>query len=679
MRAEGRDGATRPGGGLLNETGGVRFDDPHAVLEADDAPATQAFRAAHREALDAYLRGTRLAVIRTAIAGEICRLDRAALPLSVGDGFIAHRVDQMTGESQIVAGATSDVLDRVLVDSATWSGVAPAIDWLVPSPKGTYAAFSVSERGDEDGAVRVVEIATGRLLDDRVDHVFLVPVAWLPDESGFYVNASPDHHARVSTPFLYLHRLGATRLPLPEPVWHLTGPYAFPQISTDDRHVVVSGSVYAPRPVAYREIGADDGWRPLLAGFAASFIGEADGDALIMLTTDRAPRGRIVSIPLATAADRDTWREIVPEGDGVMRSFARLGDGVVTAELVDGAWSVRVYDAGGQLDHVVALPSPTGLDLLFGFGQAPAEPRVFADGGGAVRLLRSSFDLPPAQVRYVPATRTLALLTPAAPGPRAIAATLRRCTSSDGTPVTYWEVGLRAEGGRRPALVYGYGAFSVVVNTPTYPAVVAPFLDAGGVLVLPHLRGGGEHGDTHWREARRHGRQRCYDDLYAVVEDAIAGGIVDPQRIAFAGASNGGLTAAVALTQRPDLWRAVVCAIPLIDVLVMMREPWAAPLVDELGDPRDAADAAVIAQYAPLQAIRPGTRYPAVLVDCGEHDLRCPPWHSRKLVAALEAATASDRPILYRERADGGHVLAEGREWAVWLAFLMRELEMVAR
>jgi prolyl oligopeptidase len=442
---------------------------------------------------------------------------------------------------------------------------------------------------------------------------------------------------------------------------------------------VVSGSIYAPHPVAYRALGADDGWRPLLVGFAASFIGEVDGDALLALTTDRAPRGRIVSIPLATAADRDTWQEVVPEGDGVMRSFTRMGEGLVTAELVDGAWSVRVYNAGGRLDHVVVLPAPVGLDLLFGFGQAPPEPRVFSDGDDAVRLLRTSFALPPAQVRYVPATRALDHLTAAEVAPRALEATLHRCTSSDGTTVTYWAVGLRGVGARRPALVYGYGAFSVVVNTPAYVAAAAPFLDAGGVLILPHLRGGGEHGDAHWREARGHGRQRSYDDLYAVVEDALAAEIVDPARIAFAGASNGGLMAAVALTQRPELWRAVVCAIPLIDVLGMMREPWAAPLVEELGDPRDAADAAVIAQYAPLQAIRLGTRYPAVLVDCGERDLRGPPWHSRKLVAALEAATASGRPILYRERPNGGHVLAEGREWAVWLAFLMRELEMVAR
>ena len=188
----------------MNETGGVRFDDPYSGFEADDAPATQAFRAAHRVALDTYLRGTQLAVIRTAIADEIGRLDRAALPLAAGDGFIAHRIDQMTGESQIVAGARSDALDRVLVDTATWPGVAPAIDWLVPSPKGAYAAFSVSERGDEDGAVRVVEIATGRLLDDRVDHVFLAPVAWLPDESGFYVNASLPERATLELGYEYL-------------------------------------------------------------------------------------------------------------------------------------------------------------------------------------------------------------------------------------------------------------------------------------------------------------------------------------------------------------------------------------------------------------------------------------------------------------------------------------------
>ena len=661
----------------MNETGKVRFDDPRAVLEADDASETRAFRTAHVKALDAYLQSTQLAVIREAVAEEMGRLARAELPLPAGGGFVAHLLDRMTGASRIVAGAAEDSLDRVLVDTATWPGVAPAIEWLASSPKGTYAAFAVSERGDEDGSVRVVEIATGRILDDRIDHVFQTPVVWLPDESGFFVNASPDHHARVSMPFLYFHRLGETRLPAPEPIRHLTGPFAFLQVSTDGRHIVVSGSGYAPRPVAYRAIDDEEGWRPLLDGFAASFIGDVEGDEMVLLTTDRASRGRIVSVPLATAADRDTWREILPEGDGVIRSFVRMADGLITAELVDCAWAVRVYDAEGRLDHVVDLPSPGGLDLLFGFGQSPLEPRVSPDGEGAVRLLRSSFDLPPAQVRYAPATRKLEYLTAAVTGPREIEATLRRCPSSDGTTVTYWQVARRGVTGRRPALVYGYGAFSIVVNTPAYPAVVAPFLDAGGVLVLPHLRGGGEHGDDHWRAARRHGRQLSYDDLYAVVEDAVGVDIVDAGRVAFAGASNGGLTAAVALTQRPDLWRAVVCAIPLTDVLGMLREPWAAPLIEEFGDPRDAGDATAIAEYAPLQAIRPGTRYPAVLVDCGEHDLRCPPWHSRKLVAALEAATASDRPILYRERPDGGHVLVEGREWSVWLAFVMRELGMI--
>jgi prolyl oligopeptidase len=247
-------------------------------------------------------------------------------------------------------------------------------------------------------------------------------------------------------------------------------------------------------------------------------------------------------------------------------------------------------------------------------------------------------------------------------------------------PVWYWQVSSVDVALPAPALAFAYGGFNIAIHTPAYPAPLIPFLQAGGILLLPQLRGGGEQGLRHWRDATRTGKQRTYDDLYAVVEDAVARGAADRDRIAFAGASNGGLTASVALTQRPAMWRAVVPAIPITDMLSLDRRPFGDLLGTEYGDPRDPDIAAARAALSPVHNVRPGTRYPAVLVDVGERDTRCPAPEGYRLVAGLQAAQAdASRPILLHERPLQGHVTAEGEVWPVWLAFLMRELGLERR
>lgn len=208
---------------------------------------------------------------------------------------------------------------------------------------------------------------------------------------------------------------------------------------------------------------------------------------------------------------------------------------------------------------------------------------------------------------------------------------------------------------------------------PAYVGHVEPCLDAGGIYVVAHLRGGGEYGTEWWMHGRMAAKQNVFDDLYAVCEQLIAEGMTRADLLAFQGSSNGGLVAAVAATQRPDLFRAVVARVPLLDLLRASRFA----LVMEFGDPENPADAPVLAAYSPYHNVRE-TSYPAVLLDAGENDPRCPPWHARKMAARLQSVNRSSNPILLRVWKESGHVgsskaLQLDRS-ADWLAFVMREL-----
>jgi len=227
----------------------------------------------------------------------------------------------------------------------------------------------------------------------------------------------------------------------------------------------------------------------------------------------------------------------------------------------------------------------------------------------------------------------------------------------------------------RPTLLYGYGGWNIAFM-PTFYGPLTALLDAGGVLAFANLRGGGELGWDGWQQGRLHSKQRTFDDLYAVAEYLIAEGVTARDRLALAGASNGGLLAAAAVTQRPDLWRAVCVLVPLTDMLRYKIDDFSVQCVEEYGDPDDPADAPVLKAYSPVHNVHDGTAYPATLIVCGGDDIRCPAWHGRKLAAALAHANSGDHPILYRVWPGAAHmsaVLGEAGWTAEWLGFVMNE------
>jgi prolyl oligopeptidase len=273
-------------------------------------------------------------------------------------------------------------------------------------------------------------------------------------------------------------------------------------------------------------------------------------------------------------------------------------------------------------------------------------------------------------------SRGLTLLEPPAVVLDDIAVELRALTGPEGRMVTYSLVSPAdvRPGVPRPTLIYGYGGWNVSF-VPAFLGKLAPFVQAGGSVVIVNLAGGGEYGEEQWRAGRMAAKQGTFDDLSAVAEALIADGVTTPGQLGVVGESNGGLLAAAAVAQRPELWGAVCVQVPLTDMLRALEDPFGAAVVIEYGDPSSPDDAPRLMSWSPYHNLREA-EYPPVLVWTGENDARCAPWHARKFAARLQRANRSSSPILLRARADGGHlsVGTDPDQVAEWLGFLMREL-----
>jgi prolyl oligopeptidase len=228
--------------------------------------------------------------------------------------------------------------------------------------------------------------------------------------------------------------------------------------------------------------------------------------------------------------------------------------------------------------------------------------------------------------------------------------------SRDGTPITMFVVQPRGVtlDGRNPTYLTGYGGFNISMS-PGFSRSLILWLERGGVVAIPNLRGGGEYGES-WHQAGMLGsKQNTFDDFIAAAEWLIANGYTGPDRLAAAGGSNGGLLMGAVLTQRPDLFRAVVAQVPLLDMLRYHHFLIARLWIPEYGSPDDPEQFRWLRAYSPYHHVRDGVPYPAVLLATAESDTRVDPMHARKMAARLQAATSADRPVLLRLEARAGH------------------------
>lgn len=665
---------------------GVSFSDPYRWLE-DDTDETAAWQRAQTAVADEFVGGwPHLATLRELVDHHIADGTGSANwmvdppPRFAGGRWF--RLDRSPGpaypeRSRVMVADTPDGSGRVLYDPE--NDGTRQVSWLVPSPDGRIVAFGVCDEGSELGEIRLCDVATGARLPDRIPHLTMGPLVapqWMPDSAGFFYTAG-DTSADAFTFQLYFHRVGSASAAGPEPVHIVDAPVA--QVAADGRHAVVTGVWPLPRYVCdlpRRE------WRPFIQDVDASVAGVIDGDRYVAVTNHSAPRGRVVAIPFDSPVPdaADSWPELVPESDRVLSHVRLVGDRLVVTGSVDTEARAWVFDRDGQELEEVPLPGAGALpsDVLPNAALAPdGHPDEFV-------FLFSTPTSSPGLYCYRLGTGEVDTLRAPRAGLPGATTSLRWARSADGTRVPYHLV--LPEGAdpaqRLPTLITAYGGGRVAWPAQ-YPGPIAAFVAAGGALAISHQRGGGDLGSD-WADAGRltH-RQNSYDDLYAVAEHLVATGVTTTDRLAVTGWSNGGVMAGVALTQRPDLWAAVVPQCPILDILGTHRHPYGRFAVQaEFGDLDDPDDVHRLAGISPYHLIRDDVSYPSVYVHAGGADFACPPGPSRKFIARFQAAAGTAAPALLRVWDGVGHGTSSSRSEGLthtthWLAFLMRCLGMI--
>jgi prolyl oligopeptidase len=409
-------------------------------------------------------------------------------------------------------------------------------------------------------------------------------------------------------------------------------------------HFVSTSLDWAKNDLFVRRAGTEGAFAAVAKGLDGTTDGDAWKGTLYLRTNVGAPRYKIVS---ASPAEPAKWTTLVPELEGVIESM-QLVDGKLALHVLENAHSrVLVYALDGRREREIALPSLGTVSRLE--GDPAGGPLYFTFTGYTAPAMAYRCDvrtgaIEPLEARKLP-------FDPAAYETEQVWA-----TSKDGTKTPLFLVQKKGtkRDGQRPTRLYGYGGFNIS-ETPTFKSAILPWLDRGGVYASACLRGGGEFGRA-WHEAGRLAKkQNTFDDYYAAAEWLISNGVTKPSRLACEGGSNGGLLVGAAITQRPELWGAALCEVPLLDMIRYQRFSIARYWVPEYGSSEDAEQFKTLMAYSPYQNVKAGVHYPPTLLLAGAFDSRVDPLHARKMAALMQARDAGPGPILLRVEDNAGH------------------------
>jgi len=657
------------------DVSGVVFTDPYTWLEEDRDPEVVQWQKAQNSVTDTFLaESCDVEGVGAAIVRHIA--PPPTVPVRRGDRTYFLRPDGDASRPVLVVNDSGD--EHVVVDPNLAGG--RTLDWWHVSPTGRWVLYGLSVGGDEQSVLHAHDVDARQTLPVNIPFCSALAPAWTPDESGIWFNKGLQRDQEDSQKYLFHWRFGDHAPIDPEPTPFDLPIHAVPIMSPDGRWlgVLTYPAVHTFRLAWIRDVKDPSGqWRRFVEDGDELCLGFFHGDRYIAVSKDEAPRGRVVSIPVATSADVSTWKELVPQTEAVLESIVPVGDRIVLNALSEARSRLTVHTFDGELVDEVKLPE-TGVVSALALDPDPIDPT-------GIRFLFGSVTTSDALFRYAIATAELEALT--TPMAKLEGVTTRRilAPSRDGTLIPALLVHLDDLDldTPHPAIIRAYGGFNHRF-LPSYDPAGAMIVEAGGIYVHANLRGGGEFGSDWWRAGRMARKQNTFDDLFGVAEYLIREGVTTADQLGMIGGSNGGLTASAAAVQRPDLFRAIVPSIPIVDLLRVTRDPFPYSAVAlDYGDPNVPHMAAWLYDYSPIHHIEDGNEYTAMLVHCGNDDYRCPPWHSRKLAGALQNATVSSRPILLRVMDDIGHgtgkTAANALAWAAEpYAFLMNAVGLTA-
>jgi prolyl oligopeptidase len=666
---------------------GVEVTEDYRWLEDAASEETRAWTEAQHERTMTYLRALPSYGDVRRRAEEILSADATAYAGPRRGGDVTFALKFQPPRQQPLLVALTDVTDlgteRELVDpNAIDPSGATTIDWFVPSPDGRLVAVSLSSHGTEDGTLHVVDTGTGGAVETPIPRVHGGTaggsLAWRGDGGGFWHTRypAPGERAEEDAPFyqeVWFHELGSS-----QDRQELAGVFA------DDRIVehFLSSSPDGRWVLDRAQKGDGGEWqlfaRPqgeggrwwMLADIADKVVGAGFAGALFLLSRLDAPRGQLLRLPMAPDATAADASVVVPHAARAIEGFAVTDGRLWVLDIDGGPSALRVFDHRGTALAPVDLPAVCSVEGLTRLGddevafavETFTSPRSWWIGvDDALALRPTALDTTtPLDFSNIETRRVFA-------------------TSEDGTQVPISLIAERGvlDSGAAPTLLTAYGGYGISLKPSFQPGDLL-WLEQGAVLAVANIRGGGEYGEEWHHAARLRTKQRCFDDFAACARHLVATGVTTVDRLAIMGGSNGGLLMGAVLTQHPEIARAVIAAVPVLDMLRVELHPNGAFNVTEYGTVRDPDDFAALYAYSPYHRVVDGTPYPAVLLTAGEFDPRVDAYHAKKMAARLQAATSSEHPVLLRIEA-GGHGIGQSLDQMVGLladvyAFAFAEL-----
>lgn len=671
---------------VVDDYHGVKVPDPYRWLEDLDSPEVKAWVEAQNRVTFSFLESI---PARTAIRNRITELfdfERFDVPSVSGGRYFFTRNSGLQNQSVLYVAEDLKSEPRVLLDPNTLSADGTvALAGADVTDDGKLLAYAIARAGSDWNELYVRSVETGQDLPDHMKWVKFSGISWTLDGGGFFYSRydePKDAKLEASNYYqkLYYHRLGTPqsedRLIYDRPdqkEWMFTG-----EVTDDGRYLLIYVSVGTEpkNRVYYLDLKEENAQVVrLLDQFDAEYVFiDNDGPIFWFRTDLDAPRRRVVAIDIRRP-EQANWKELIAQAAETLESVSVVDDMFLASYLKDAYSQVKVFDLSGKLVRQVALP---GIGNTWGFDGKRSDRETF--------YAYTSYTTPGTIYRYVVKTgESVVYKQPKVRfNPDDYETRQIFYASKDGTRVPMFithRKGL-ALAGRAPTLLYGYGGFSIP-NLPRFAVSRVVWMEMGGVYAEACIRGGGEYGEDWHNAGRLKNKQKCFDDFIAAAEWLIANKYTRPSRLAIQGGSNGGLLVGACMTQRPDLFGAVLPAVGVLDMLRFSQYTIGWAWTSEYGRPDDPEMFPVLKAYSPLHNLKPGTHYPATLLTTADHDDRVVPSHSFKFAAALQAAQAGPAPVLIRIETRAGHGAGKPtskhiEEAADQLAFLTRELDMKA-
>lgn len=639
---------------LVETIHGVEIADPYRWLEDQESAETRAWIESQNDYTEEVLAQAPDATQIRARLEELYRVESLAPPVVRGDRYFIARRDAGRDLTTLYVRRSPEEADEVLVDPAALSPDGSlSVQFVAISADGARVAYTVRRGGEDEVELRFIDVDSGEHLADVLPRGRYFGVSITNDLSGVFYDRQTDAGPRV-----FHHVFGddpaADRIVFggdygPEKIIQS-------ELSPNGRYLLISvshGAAAVKNELYFRDNWTGDQIHTIVNDIDARFEAAVAGDALFVLTDWEAPKRRVFAADLRYPAP-DRWTEFVAEGAGIIEGIATSGGKLLVQSLVDVQPRIRVIELDGSVSGEIEFPELGAIAAdPFGGGFASSswegDDAFYAFSGPAT---------PPKIYRYRVSTGELSTWAESRAPVDSSAFTVRRFAypSADGTEIPMFvahRIGLEMDGDR-PAYLTGYGGFNVSV-LPSFDRRAIVWMEQGGIWAVASLRGGGEFGEAWHRAGMLENKQNVFDDFIGAAEWLIDAGYTRPGRLAIGGGSNGGLLVGAALTQRPDLFAAVLCTYPLLDMLRYHRFLVAGYWVPEYGSSEDPVQFEYLAGYSPYHRVQRGTRYPAVMFVTGDGDTRVAPLHARKMTALLQAETGSSNPVVLRYDTEAGH------------------------